>query len=414
MENKKEQAINKLNELVNKVEKYEKLSSKAGVKDKEKIETLSKLKLEAKSKIVEIKQNTPPPAPKASHPIAPTSQTPPTSTSAEEPKSLEDTLDETLNELSASKLNKDYADIAPIRFDATIDANTKFLDKKLVDVMTPKDQSMNLSIQLDNNGIDIRFDPFLYVDVAILSDSHVYGVFFDFKTGTTKVDAAKGLTNKVKNTIKDSVSDMVKGTLLDRSSQKLPYRPFEDDDLQANLAELQQQVLANFTPEKPKKKKKKEDPLEIPMSGINLSGGMKFKEDFIYDFGVGQATIKSGANLRTNIKVKGDLMNPASVVISEVNIQTDGIHIDIAQKAHILIRKVSLRHGGEFEFDEMEITDTVSSSNKLADALNTVVDELVLPIIETKIKGFLLKTIEDSLQEILTGHGIDARKALGI
>jgi hypothetical protein len=141
---------------------------------------------------------------------------------------------------------------------------------------------------------------------------------------------------------------------------------------------------------------------------------MKFKENFVFDFGMGQAEIKTGADLRTNIKVKGDLLKPETVVISEVNIETDGIHVSVMEKAHLVIRKASLRYGGEFEFDDMEITDSVSNTNKLADALHTVIDELVLPVVETKIKALLLKTIEDSLQEVLSGHGIDARKALGI
>lgn len=406
MKSKKEQAVDKLNDLVDKVNHYEEISKESDVNNEGKIETLDNLKEKAKDKVVDIKNKI--------EPISTMKETTSNSENSKKPKSLENILDDTLNELSTSKVNKDYAYIAPIRFNATIEKGTKFLDKKLVDVMTPKDEPMGLSIQLDNSGINIRFEPFLYVDVAILSDSHVYGVFFDFRTGETEVDAANGLTNKVKSVVRDSVSDMIKGTLLDRSKQQLPYRPFEDNNLQENLVDLQRQVLLNFTPENPKKKKKEEDPLEIPMTGITLSGGIKFKEDFIYDFGVGQAIIRNGANLRTNVRVKGDLLKPASIIILEINIETDGIHIDVAQKAHILIKKISLRHGGEFEFDEMEITDTVSSSNKLADALDTVVDELLLPIIETQIKGFLLKVIDDRFQETLEGQGIDARLALGI
>ena len=113
-------------------------------------------------------------------------------------------------------------------------------------------------------------------------------------------------------------------------------------------------------------------------------------------------------------QVGGNLLQPETVIISEVNIETDGIHINISNKAHILIKKASLKYGGEFEFDEMEITDSIANTNKLADALQMVLDELILPIVETKIKALLLKTIEDSLQEVLSGHGIDARQALGI
>ncbi len=424
----KKVVFDKLNKLIQEVDEFREIAKAEGKEDTEKAKALYKLQAEAKVTVANMKAENPllavtanvvPPADTVQNTLATKPErvvTPPTTT-AETPQniSIEGMLDKTLNEYSTEEIHRDYAYVAPIVLTATIPANTVFLTILLgIEVQSPSDESMTVEAKVDNTGISIVFTPYLFIDGPL--NGRLFSIYFNFSTGKAEVNA-KGLLGQLKSTVEKELQKLVKDTILDQNAvaSKFPYQPFEDEDLKGTLAILQKQVMDKFAakPGEDVKPDKPKTPLP-PLNAATLSAGMVFKENFVHNFGIGQATIPTGHSLLAKIELKGNLNQLDTIKIPYVGITSEGINVVIDNKLEIVIRKITLRYGGNISLDEVEIKSENVSGKRLADALNVVLDELVLPIVNAKIKTTVTKLIEDKVDAMLVGRGIDAKKALGL
>lgn len=427
-EEDKKAVFDKLNKLIQEVDEFRAIAKAEGKEDTEKAKALYKLQADAKVTVANMKAENP--LLEVTPNVVPTSDTvqntlatkpervvapPTTTTEVPQNTSIEGMLDKTLNDYSTEEVHRDYAYVAPIVLTATVPADTVFLTILLgIEVQSPKEESLTVEAKVDNTGISILFTPYLFIDGPL--NGRLFSVYFNFSTGGTEVNA-KGLLGQLKSTVEKELQKLVKDTILDKNAiaSKLPYQPFEDEDLKGTLAMLQKQVMAKFAP-KPGEEVKPDKPKTLlpPINVVTLSAGMVFKENFVYNFGIGQATIPTGHSLLAKIELKGNLNQLKTIKIPYVGITSEGIKVMIDNKLEIIVRKITLRYGGNISLDEVEIKSENVSEKRLADALNVVLDELVLPIVSAKVKTIVMKLIEDKIDAVLVGRGIDAKQALGL
>lgn len=331
------------------------------------------------------------------------------------PKSIEQQLDAALNKLDNATADQDYAHMGPITLTARVPANVVFITILLgTEIQSPNKERMTVVLELDNAGLRLSFAPYLFIDGLL--NGKLYGISLDFDTGKIQVEA-KGLLGQVQNTIERELKKLLQGTLLDQEiqSQLFPYRPFEDPDLKGTLATLQQQLKEKFKPkagEDTKPTSNKEATPLPPLESVELSVSILFKEKLVYDFGVGQAVIPVGDHLRALVQLKGNLNQLDTLKIPHLSVVSQGLLVTLQDKIELVLQKMTYQYGGLLQLDEVAIKGT-PENERLADALQVVLEELFLPIVNDKIRVGLTQLIEGKVDELLVGRGIDAKKAFG-
>lgn len=332
-------------------------------------------------------------------------------------KSLEQQLDEALNQWSAAEEPHDYAYIAPITLTAIIPANVIFLTILLgTEIQSPQKETMTATLSVDGTGLRLTFTPYLFIDGLL--NGRLFGVFLNFKTGNIEV-AAKGLFGQLKTTIERELEKLLKDTLLDKTSPKqvFPYHPFEDPNLKQTLATLQEQIAANVAANSDKEKDTAPEKKAMAwprFQALTLSAGIHFKEEFTYDFGVGQAIIPAGDKLLATIALQGDLNQRNTLKIPYLDLRSDGILIELQDKVTLLVKQVRYQHGGQLQLQEVQSQGAEAQHQRLAEALQTVLEELVLPMANEQLNARLIQLLEDKIAAPLQAKGVDPQQLFGL
>jgi hypothetical protein len=298
---------------------------------------------------------------------------------------------------------------------AKVPANVVFMTIVLgTEIQSPRAEEMTVLLKLDHLGLRLNFEPYLFVDGVL--NGKLYELFLDFNTGQIDV-RAKGLLGQLKATVERELRKLLSGTWLDQEvrSELFPYHPFEDPDLKGTLSTLQQQLKAKFKPkagEDTRPPQKKEATPLPPLESLELSLELRFKEQWVHDFGVGKAIVAVGNGLRLSVQLKGNLNQLETLTIPYIALTSEGVQLSLQEKLDLLIQKITFRYGGQLHLDEVHFDS--ARNERLKNAVEVVVEELLLPLFNEKVKGSLTELLEDKIDPMLAGRGLSAKTALGL